>query len=111
MKKFAAMILTAGMLAVFGAGALAAGNVTLEQAKQAALSRAGVAASDVRFTKAHKDREDGRMVYELEFWKGGTEYDFEVDAQTGKVREYSIDCHTYDYDDENDFYDDDLFED
>ena len=42
MKKFAAMILTTGMLAVFGAGALVSGNVTLEQAKQAALSQARV---------------------------------------------------------------------
>ena len=114
MKKFAAMILTAGMLAVFGAGALAAGNVTLEQAKQAALSQAGVKASDVRFTKAHADREDGRMVYEIEFWKGNTEYDFSVDAATGRIREVDVDRnryteynYNYDYDyDDHDYYDD-----
>ena len=111
MKKFAAMILTTGMLAVFGAGALAAGNVTLEQAKQAALSQAGMKASDVRFTKAHADREDCRMVYEIEFWKGNTEYDFSVDAATGRIREADVDRNTYaeynyDYDyDDHDYYD------
>ena len=118
MKKFAAMILTAGMLAVFGAGALAAGNVTLEQAKQAALSQAGVKASDVRFTKAHADREDGRMVYEIEFWKGNTEYDFSVDAATGRIREVDVDRnryaeynYNYDYDDDHDYYDDHDYDD
>lgn len=109
MKKFAAAILTAGMLAVFGASALASGNVTMEQAKQTALNRAGVAASDVHFTKAHKDRDDGRMIYEIEFWKGNTEYDVEVDAQTGKVRDFDVDYHNYEYDDDgffDDFFDD-----
>ena len=109
MKKFAAAILTAGMLAVFGASALASGNVTMEQAKQTALNRAGVAASDVRFTKAHKDRDDGRMIYEIEFWKGNPEDDVEVDAQTGKVRDFDVGYHNYEYDDDgffDDFFDD-----
>ena len=68
MKKFVAATLVAIMAILMTAGALAAGNMTLDQAKQAALDRAGVKAEEVQFTKAYKDWDDGRTVYELEFW-------------------------------------------
>ena len=85
MKKFVAAMLVGIMVVMMAAGALAQGNVTLEQAKQAALNRAGVKASEVRFTKAHQDYDDGRKVFELEFWKGNTEYDVDIDAATGRI--------------------------
>ena len=109
MKKFVAAMLVGIMAIMMTAGALAAGNVTLEQAKQAALDRAGVKAEEARFTKAHQDYDDGRKVYELEFWKGNTEYDFEIDAATGRIRDYDIERHAYNYDyDDYDF--DDMFD-
>ena len=100
MKKFVAATLVAIMAVLMTAGALAAGNMTLDQAKQAALDRAGVKAEEVQFTKAYKDWDDGRTVYELEFWKGNTEYDIEIDAATGRVRDFDIERHGYfDFDD------------
>ena len=110
MKKFVAAMLVGIMVVMMAAGALAQGNVTLEQAKQAALNRAGVKASEVRFTKAHQDYDDGRKVFELEFWKGNTEYDMEVDAATGRVRDYDADRHGYDFDDAFDYDFDDAFD-
>ena len=102
MKKFVAAMLVGIMVVMMAAGALAQGAVTLEQAKQAALNRAGVKASEVRFTKAHQDYDDGRKVYELEFWKSNTEYDMEVDAATGRIRDYDVDYHGYEFDDDFD---------
>ena len=110
MKKFVAATLVAIMAILMTAGALAAGNMTLDQAKQAALDRAGVKAEEVQFTKAYKDWDDGRTVYELEFWKGNTEYDMEVDAATGRVRDYDADRHGYDFDDDFDYDFDDAFD-
>ena len=110
MKKFVAAMLVGIMVVMMAAGALAQGNVTLEQAKQAALNRAGVKASEGRFTKAHQDYDDGRKVFELEFWKGNTEYDMEVDAATGRVRDYDADRHGYDFDDAFDYDFDDAFD-
>ena len=106
MKKFLAATLVAIMVVTMTAGALAQGNVTLEQAKQAALKRAGVKATEVRFTKAHQDWDDGRKTFEIEFWKGNTEYDVEIDAATGRVRDYDVERHGRDYDDDfDDFFD------
>lgn len=56
-----------------------------EAAKEAALKHAGVSASDATFVEAEYDYDDGRMVYEVEFHVKGTEYDYEIDAQTGDV--------------------------
>ena len=100
MKKFVAAMLVGIMVVMMAVGAMAQGAVTLEQAKQAALNRAGVRAEEVQFTKAHQDYDDGRKVFELEFWKGNTEYDVEIDAATGRVRDFDIERHgTFDYDD------------
>lgn len=62
--------------------------IGLEAAKEAALKHAGVSASDATFVEAEYDYDDGRMVYELEFHMKGTEYDYEIDAQTGEVVKY-----------------------
>ena len=34
-------------------------------------------------------RQDGRAVYEIEFFSGGVEYECEVDASTGAILDYS----------------------
>lgn len=62
--------------------------IGLEAAKAAALKHAGVSASDATFVEAEYDYDDGRMVYEVEFHVKGTEYDYEIDAQTGAVVKY-----------------------
>lgn len=59
--------------------------VGMERAKAAALERAGLSASQVRFTRAGMGRSEGRVVYEVGFRQGETEYAYEVDAATGRV--------------------------
>lgn len=61
------------------------GLKTEDQARQAALAHAGVSSADATFTKTELDRDNGRTVYELEFYAGGTEYEYEVDASTGSI--------------------------
>ena len=66
-----------------------------EKAKAAALSDAGLSAGDVTFEKAALDMEDGVKVYEIEFYKTDAstghilEYEFTIDAKTGKIIEKS----------------------
>ena len=93
MKKFALLFCMLAILAI-GVAALAE-NPTLAQAKDIALAKAGVAAEQALFTKAHPDYDDGRQVYEIEFYVGSTEYDFEIDAVTGDIREFSTETHLY----------------
>ena len=64
-------------------------DIGVEKAKSIALRDAGV--SGVRFTKAKVDYEDGVKVYDIEFRKGNVEYEYEIDAATGSVRERSVD--------------------
>ena len=68
------------------------GLISLEDAKAAALAHAGVAASDAVFTKQKLDRDDGRTIYELEFYTtSGAEYEYDIDAATGKVIKFESD--------------------
>ena len=53
--------------------------------KQAVLAHANVKEADVRGFKCELDRDDGRLVYEVEFVSDGCEYDYEVDAETGAI--------------------------
>ena len=94
MKKAVAMVMVVVMMLVFGVTAFAAnGPLTMEQAKQAALDFAGVRAADASFTKAHRDWDDGREVYEIEFYANNTEYDMDVDVNTGRITDFSKEYH------------------
>lgn len=68
------------------------GLISQEEAKKAALAHAGVAASDATFIKLELDWEDGRQVYDIEFFTSSrAEYEYEIDAATGKVVKFESD--------------------
>lgn len=91
MKKLIAMGLILVMLLALGASAFADGGLfTREEARKIALEYAGTNASEAFFTKAREDRDNGRRVYEFEFFVDTTEYEVEVDAKTGRVTDFSV---------------------
>ena len=69
----------------------ARGFIGVDRAKSIALGHAGVSASSVSFSKAKLDDDDGRGVYEIEFYVGNTEYDYKIDAYSGGIIVYDID--------------------
>ena len=62
--------------------------IGMDAAKQAALAHAGRSAADVTFLEAEYDYDDGRMVYEVEFYASGEKYEYEIDAADGSVIKY-----------------------
>ena len=120
MKKAVAVVLAVVMMLALGATAFASnGPLSLKQAKQAALDYVGVSVSEAVFTKAHRDYDDGRKVYEIEFFVDNVEYEMNVDVYTGTVTDFNMehhggyygddpyDCDPYEHDffDPYDFYD------
>ena len=67
-------------------------DIGADRAKEIALDHAGVSASKATFVRAHLDYEDGRRVYDVEFYSGSKEYDYEIDAYTGDVLSYDYDA-------------------
>ena len=63
--------------------------VTAEQAKQIALTHAGVAESDTRSMEMETDRDHGRTVYEFSWKVGWVEYEYDIDADTGAILNWS----------------------
>ena len=62
--------------------------IGVDKAKEIALEEAGLSAADVVFNKARLSREDGRTVYDIEFYIAGkAEYEYEIDAYSGAVLE------------------------
>lgn len=66
-----------------------ASYITADEAEQAALSHAGISASDVSFITCELDFDDGIMVYEVEFISGSTEYDYDISALDKSVLKFS----------------------
>ena len=61
------------------------GDIGKEKAKAVALSDAKVSETDARNIKCKKATDDGRTVYEIKFTVNGTEYEYEIDAVTGRI--------------------------
>lgn len=79
----------------------AASNIGIKKAKSIALKHANLKSSDVTFTKAKLDKDDGLTIYEIKFTKGNDEYEYEINAKTGKIV-------SYDYDLDDDYVVDDI---
>lgn len=70
-------------------------DIGAEKAKTIALNHAGVSASNAVFLHAKLDYNDGRRTYEVEFYSGSKEYDYEIDAATGEILSYDFDAERY----------------
>lgn len=63
-------------------------GITLAEAKAIALKKAALSASQVNFTKAKSDTDDGILYYDIEFISGNYEYEFEIRAKDGKITDF-----------------------
>ena len=65
--------------------ATANAQLSVEDAKKAAFTNAGLAESDVVLKKAALDYDDGIAKYDVDFFWTDTEYEYDIDATTGTV--------------------------
>ena len=102
MKKLFAGI-TAGITAAALAGMMAmnvfAAQITEEEAKNIALSHAQVGSDQVAYIFAKEDFDDGRFVYDVEFFTTDyKEYDYEINKEDGTILSFDFDAeHSYDW--------------
>lgn len=59
--------------------------ISADKAKSLAYEHAGVKEADVKFAKAELDRDDLIVHYDVEFVAGRYEYEYEINAESGKV--------------------------
>ena len=60
-------------------------GITEQDAKNIALSNAGVSETDIIYITVKQDWDDGRAEYEVDFIADGIEYEYEIDAASGNV--------------------------
>lgn len=72
------------------------GDISSDTAKAIALEDAGLEEGSVDFIKANIDYDDGRKVYDVEFYNGDMEYDYEIDASTGDIISHDYKTESYD---------------
>lgn len=65
--------------------------ITPEQAQTIALEHAGVKAEDALGLHTVMQIDDGRQEYEVEFRVGHLEYEYEIEAATGKILSFDKD--------------------
>lgn len=73
-----------------------ASAITEDEARKTALSDAGVTEDQITGIRVKKDHEDGRQIYDVEFYSDNKEYDYEIDASAGEIL-------SSDFEIENDF--------
>ena len=71
---------------------VAGGMLTQDEALAKALEHAQLKKEQLDFLKrVELDYEHGRKVYEINFYQGGFEYDYDVDAETGAILKFEKD--------------------
>ena len=66
--------------------------ITADQAKAKALAHANLTSDKVTFVQSKLEREDGRQVYDVEFYTADKgEFDYDIDAYTGEIVKYDFD--------------------
>ncbi len=69
----------------------ASNRISEAKAKSIALSAAGLSESQITEYEIELDMEHNTLVYEISFDQGRTEYDYEIDAITGKILKSEVD--------------------
>ncbi len=99
MRKMNNTVLAKGIAALLAISAIAPGAVYaaetkapanvigIEAAEDVAIKDAGVKKEDVTSIRAHLERDDGRYVYDVDFYVGNVEYEYEILAEDGKILE------------------------
>ena len=90
-KRYIGMIAggTAAVLLIGGISAYAVWNQK-DEAKKIAYEDAGISESDVERVHVLKDRDDGRLVYEIGFVEADYQYNYEIAASNGKILDKEI---------------------
>ena len=68
-----------------------AGELTQEQAQQIALDYLGITLEDAQRLQIRYEMDDGIPRYDVEFYQGDWEYEFEIHAETGKILSFDKD--------------------
>lgn len=94
------LVMAVAVVTVLASAALSAPHSAAEpigeaKAKAIALKHAAVTEQQAFFVRVYLDYDDGRAVYDVEFYSGNKEYDYEIDAASGKIREYDRDIEAY----------------
>lgn len=70
------------------------GAVTEAKAQEIALAHAGIKAADATITKSKLDYDDGRQIYEIEWYANGAKYDYEIAVATGEIVNFGYEAKT-----------------
>lgn len=70
-------------------------KISADKAKKIALGDAKLAEKDVTFVKVELEFEDNRLVYDVEFYSGNVEYDYDIDAVSGAIISADKDIENY----------------
>lgn len=65
--------------------------ISADQAKQIAFEHRGIKENESSFLKVKLDKDDGRLIYEVKFYIGFTEYEYDIDATNGNIIAYEVD--------------------
>lgn len=63
----------------------APGSISMETAKSIAMKDAGISGESVSYSSAKLDWDDGRQVYDVDFFSVGIEYEYEILASDGTI--------------------------
>ncbi len=70
----------------------AAKKISEDDAKKIALDDAGISASDAEYISVRAERDDGIDIFDVEFYSGGIEYDYEISAENGRILSFDKDA-------------------
>ena len=70
-------------------------KISADKAKKIALGDAKLAEKDVTFVKVELEFENNRLVYDVEFYSGNVEYDYDIDAVSGAIVSADKDIENY----------------
>lgn len=66
-------------------------KVTIDEAKEIALKHAGLTSDQVSFVEVESDIDDSIEKYNIEFYYGDKEYDYEINSANGEIIKYDYD--------------------